>query len=155
MKANLSSAFVFYDFIAILSLAITIWGEAQGEPFKGKLAVGWVIRNRVEAARKPFGFGYPGVVLKRKQFSCFNKTLKALRKGKVNKDRVARLLVGLEEAKIGECLEAAECVYHKAREDPTNGAMWFVHKRLKGKKRWMKKLEYVGDIGNHSFYREK
>lgn len=30
-------------------LARTIWGEARGEGLAGQIAVGWCIRNRVEA----------------------------------------------------------------------------------------------------------
>lgn len=30
-------------------LARTIWGEARGEGLGGQIAVGWCIRNRVEA----------------------------------------------------------------------------------------------------------
>lgn len=29
--------------------ALTIYGEARGEPYAGKVAVAWVIRNRTEA----------------------------------------------------------------------------------------------------------
>lgn len=154
MKPTLSSVFVFYNLLATLSMAAAIWGEAEGESWEGKLAVGWVIRNRVTASRSYFGRGYVGVVLKRKQFSCFNKTLKLLRKGKLKHDRVANMLT-LRGDEMAECLAAAEYVYHNINKDPTNGAMWFVNKRLKGKMRWMRKLEHTVDIGNHSFYREK
>ena len=154
MKTNFSSVFMFYNLLATLSMAATIWGEAEGEPWKGKLAVGWVIKNRVTANRSYFGKGYVGVVLKRKQFSCFNKTLKLLRKGKLKHDRVANMLTTLD-TKMSNCLAAAEATYHGIEKDPTNGAMWFVNKRLKGKMRWMRKLEHTVDIGNHSFYREE
>jgi hypothetical protein len=36
------------------AMAATIWGEARGEPLDGKVAVGWVIRNR---AANPGGWG--------------------------------------------------------------------------------------------------
>ena len=32
-------------------LARTVWGEARGECFRGKLAVAWVARNRAEHPR--------------------------------------------------------------------------------------------------------
>ena len=60
-------------------LARTIWGEARGEGFAGQVAVGWAIRNRVEADLgndgKPdwWGEGYVGVCKAPWQFSCWNK----------------------------------------------------------------------------------
>ena len=55
----------------LLHLAKTIYGEARGESVETMLAVGWVIRNRLQAKR--YGDTYKDVVLQRKQFSCWNK----------------------------------------------------------------------------------
>ena len=55
----------------LLHLAKTIYGEARGENVETMLAVGWVIRNRLQARRH--GDSYKDVVLQRKQFSCWNK----------------------------------------------------------------------------------
>lgn len=44
-------------------------GEAEGEPFSGKLAIACVIRNRVNDKRWPDS--YRGVMLQPFQFSCF------------------------------------------------------------------------------------
>ena len=63
-------------------LALTLWGEARGEPVLGKRAVAWVVRNRMSIAeawleRKGrqhplFGDGtVAGVVLRPYQFSCW------------------------------------------------------------------------------------
>ncbi len=52
-------------------VARAIFGEARGESEQGRLAVGWVIRNRAENPMW-WGSGYHGVILKDKQFSCFN-----------------------------------------------------------------------------------
>ena len=65
-------------------LALTLWGEARGEPVLGKRAVAWVVRNRMSIAeawleRKGrqhplFGDGtVAGVVLRPYQFSCWLK----------------------------------------------------------------------------------
>ena len=48
-------------------LALTIYGEARGEPVEAQIAVGCVIRNRVSADK-----GYNEVCLEPKQFSCWN-----------------------------------------------------------------------------------
>ena len=55
----------------LLHLAKTIYGEARGESIETMLAVGWVIRNRLQA--KHYGSTYKDVVLQPKQFSCWNK----------------------------------------------------------------------------------
>lgn len=69
---------------ADLLLALTLWGEARGEPIDGKKAVAWVVRNRMEKAaawKAARGRNHPlygdgtvqGVVLRPWQFSCWNK----------------------------------------------------------------------------------
>lgn len=55
----------------LLHLAKTIYGEARGESVETMLAVGWVIRNRLQLRR--YGKTYKDVVLQPKQFSCWNK----------------------------------------------------------------------------------
>lgn len=65
-------------------LALTLWGEARGEPALGKRAVAWVVRNRMsiaEAWKEHKGRQHPlfgdgtvaGVVLRPYQFSCWLK----------------------------------------------------------------------------------
>ncbi|MFA7099344.1 MAG: cell wall hydrolase [Eubacteriales bacterium] len=61
----------FYPLTDEKILAICIWGEARGEPFEAKLAVASVIKERVRRGGW-YGKGYHGVILKDKQFSCFN-----------------------------------------------------------------------------------
>lgn len=51
-------------------LALTIIGEARGEPIEGQVAVGCIIRNRMRATGK----SYRDVCLAPKQFSCWNET---------------------------------------------------------------------------------
>lgn len=60
-------------------LARTIWAEARGEGMAGQVAVGWAIRNRVDAdlghdgKADWWGEGYVGVCKAPWQFSCWNK----------------------------------------------------------------------------------
>lgn len=52
-------------------VALTLWGEARGEPIEGRFAVANAIRNRVKAQRASFGFSPRDVCLKAWQFSCW------------------------------------------------------------------------------------
>lgn len=56
-------------FTEILYLALTIYGEARGESYGAKVAVAWVIRNRVESPRYPDT--YREVALQPGQFPCW------------------------------------------------------------------------------------
>lgn len=49
-------------------VSYTLYAEARGEPFKGKLAVAAVIQTRARLA----GSSLVGVCLQAKQFSCWN-----------------------------------------------------------------------------------
>ena len=51
-------------------LALTLYGEARGEPIEGIIAVGCVIRNRVILNKKT----YKEICLAPKQFSCWNES---------------------------------------------------------------------------------
>ncbi len=52
-------------------LAMTIYGEAEGQNLASKIAVGWVIRNRVEANNPQWGTTYEFVVKAPAQFDCW------------------------------------------------------------------------------------
>jgi len=52
-------------------IAMTAWAEARGETRLGMLLILCVVRNRVAQSPR-FGVGWPGVVLRPKQFSCWN-----------------------------------------------------------------------------------
>lgn len=52
------------------ALALTIFGEARGEPIEGKVFVGSVVRNRVSNPRR-FGSTYRAVCHAHAQFSCW------------------------------------------------------------------------------------
>lgn len=54
-------------------VALTIFGEARGEPVEGQIAVGCVIRNRFKAQNNQTA-KWGAICLAPKQFSCFNPT---------------------------------------------------------------------------------
>jgi len=52
------------------ALALTLFGEARGEPIEGIVAVGSVVRNRVERPRR-YSSTFRGVCVQPAQFSCW------------------------------------------------------------------------------------
>ena len=50
------------------ALALCLWAESRGEPVEGQIAVGCVIRNRVEHRGK----SYKDIIFQPWQFSCFH-----------------------------------------------------------------------------------
>ncbi|EHC5874197.1 cell wall hydrolase [Salmonella enterica subsp. enterica serovar Eastbourne] len=52
-------------------LSMTIYGEARGQNYQSKVAVAWIIRNRLNSGR--WGDTYQSVVTARLQFTCWAK----------------------------------------------------------------------------------
>jgi len=101
---------------ALTLLAALVAGEARGEPHLGKLAVAWVVRNRVEAndvAR--YGRGWHGVMLKPYQFACFNAV-------DPNRLKLLRPEVHFGAEVWRDCYAAAAAAFFELSEDPTDGA---------------------------------
>lgn len=126
-----------------LLMTTTIWGEARGESWDGKIAVGYVIQNRVNDRR--FGKTHIKVMLARKQFTCFN-TRKSKRKLR-NPLKYDSLEVWTE------CWKTAKLVLEKMVKDPTDGATHY--HRADIEPYWAKSMGFTKQIGNHKFYREK
>ena len=79
------------------TLARTLYGEARGELFGGRVAVACVIRNRVEKGGW-FGTDFRSVCLKPWQFSCWNRG---------DPNRAVIEAVTADDAVFAECLEIA------------------------------------------------
>lgn len=131
-------------------LARTIYGEARGEAWEGKIAVAWVIRNRVEVDLhgdgKPdwWGEGYAQVCLTPYQFSCWNK----------NDPNLPKLLgVTVEDPYFRVCLAAAAAVVSNLVPDPTKGARHYKTTTLAWPASWGPQRIPLARIGSHSFYR--
>jgi len=73
-EAEIAAALTEFD-----AVWLTLWAEARGEPIEGQIAVGNVIRNRVQADLagddQPdwWGEGWKAVCLKPQQFSCWTR----------------------------------------------------------------------------------
>lgn len=132
-------------------IAICLYGEARGESLSGKIAVASVIMNRVKKDGW-FGSTIKEVILKPKQFSCFN-----------DKDPNRRKLVMIaqnwdyffqKDKALRECYYVAEKVIEGTTfQDNVFGATHY--KTAKCRASWADSMNLVAVIDNHEFYIEQ
>jgi spore germination cell wall hydrolase CwlJ-like protein len=118
--------------------AKTVYGEARGETWRGKIAVAWVIKNRLMS--KKWGTNYVSVCLAPRQFSCWNKD-------DVNYARIKAVTFDNED--LQKCLAAAAAAHFSIELDPTRGALHYAAERITPN--WASN-DYI-TIGGHKFYR--
>ena len=134
-------------------LALTLYGEARGEPIEGRVAVGCVIRNRVESGR--WGGSYRHVCLQKWQFSCW-----IPEGGITNYETVmsaARMLLrGRVLPVLSECLWIADGLISGALLDRVRGANHYYNpKAMKPVGRipgWAKGKTAHVTVGEHLFF---
>lgn len=129
-------------------LAICIYGEARGEKMEGKIAVANVIMNRVKAATW-MGKTIEGVILKPKQFSCFNE-------GDPNRLGLMAIAAQWDKAfgknkHLRDCCYIAEGVISGDIRDNTDGATHY--KTITCHASWAASMQLTDTIGNHEFYK--
>ena len=124
----------------IYFLTLTIIQEAGGEPFEGKLGVGFVIMNR--------GGSVIDIIFKPAQFSCWNT------------DSSTRQRIGITPDPVfKECYKAAYTAYFCLIDDPTKGATNYLNEELTKKIRggvlpnWFSEDKVTARIGKHTFLR--
>ena len=132
----------------LMVMAATIAQEAGGEPYSGKLAVGFVITART----KKRGKSILDVIFQRDQFSCWRDDSPT----KMNLDQ-------LTEKAFAECVMAAMAAMNETDPDPTGGAEFYLNPEVV--RRQTNKLpawwDIDGDpasevtIGNHAFRRKR
>lgn len=129
-------------------LARCIYGEARGEGIDGMSAVGHVVLNRREDGR--FGKGLKGVILRSKQFSCFN----------TDDPNFAKLTrPELNDDSISVCRDVAAYLLElstdeRRADDPTHGATHYHSASIRPS--WTRSLRMVfcRRIGRHLFWKE-
>lgn len=134
------------SFREIMYMAATIYGEARGESYEGMLAVGWVIRNRVENPGW-WGKNIISVCTKRYQFSCWNendanyehvKAVARQERGFMDKPKVQEcVMAAIEVTRMQRCLIEGADHYHADGIVPA----------------WKDDNRFVGKIGHHTFYK--
>jgi len=118
--------------------ARTVWGEARGEPYEGKLAVAHVILNRWRARHRGETTVF-GVCSEPKQFSCWNES---------DPNRPKMIAIGAAEPSYRECLRA----FLEAIDgpDPTGGALHY--HTIGVRPRWSRGKRPSAVIGAHKFF---
>lgn len=145
MTAELTEAPVTPD---VDVLARTLYGEARGEPARGKEAVAAVVMNRVRRARRSGGRYWWGasvgeVCRKPWQFSCWNET-------DPNLEMLASLTA--DNKVFQSCLRIARRAIAGTLADPTEGATHYHAKSARPP--WARGRAPAAEIGNHLFYND-
>lgn len=124
-------------------VARTVWGEARGEPKDGRVAVAWVIKNRVKSPRW-WGTDYPSVCKRPFQFSCWN----------LNDPNRAKIEALTEDDKaFRECLKVASGVISGEVPDNTGGATHYFADSIEPPV-WTKRMTQTVTIGHHTFFKD-
>lgn len=124
--------------------ASTVLLEAEGEPDAGKLAVAWVIRNRMDQKR----LDERAVILAPYQFSCWNGDYAAMRRAR---------LIAPDPVIWDTCWWAAVRAHFGVGSDPTHGADHYLNIALTRQMRgghlpeWYREEQIVAEYGRHTF----
>ena len=134
-------------------LAVTIWGEARGEPVVGRQAVGYTALNR--AVKKTVC----AVVLAPKQYSVFNNS-PALKAAAMSLVIDPHLKTSIDQKTWKEALQIAEDVLSRKVIDPVAGATNYLadklmHQRGYSYPKWSKEYMQVASIGGHRFFKKR
>ena len=130
---------------SLFLLTATVVMEAEGESYKGKLAVAYVIINRVKQRNKFVS----EVVLDPYDFSAWN-----------TKGGRQLALEKINEFSWWDSEKAAHSAYYGIEKDPTHGADHYLNVELTRKLRggalpaWLLGMKRTVKIGLHTFYKE-
>lgn len=125
------------DALAVL----TIWTEAQGEPFEGKVAIGEVIRERMRRKYASDGT-VAGTVVHRYQFSAWNDDQQD------NELLIRAMNLNSDSKAVIECQKAWEA---SATTNYALKAVLYCNLDV-AKPYWAKPEKLVTKIGHHSFF---
>jgi spore germination cell wall hydrolase CwlJ-like protein len=133
-------------------LALTVWGEARGEPQAGQVAVAWVIRNRAERRQQSI----QRVCLAKWQFSCW---WEESANSRALAARAQQMIAGqvLPDPGWLALLQRCHQVLVGGIPDPTGGADHYLTTALHGSAEapaWAVLMPVVATIGRHTFLRD-
>ncbi len=129
-------------------LALCIYGEARGESYEGRRAVGSVILNRKDKGGW-YGKTVKAVILKPYQFSCFLEADK-------NFKRLLQIAYDFRSAYDNDialrgCFDVAAALVDGDVKRNTKATHY---KTVDCKAKWADKMQLVNEIGAHQFYME-
>jgi N-acetylmuramoyl-L-alanine amidase len=137
-------------------MALTIYGEARGEKYEGKVAVGSVILERVDH-RDWDGKNIQEVCLMPYQFSCYlpnDKNFNALKAIANDWDNKIK-----QSQPLRECLNITGLLLSQSINRTPEIAKYHATQYLTASLRkskacpaWVKKLKLVAAVGSHEFY---
>jgi len=116
-------------------LVQALFYEAYGEGYEGQVAVGWVVRNRINSGKFPKTACK--VVNQRSKEDC-QFTFVCYQYNMITPEKYMELY-----------LLASHILYDAYMHDPTDGALYFNNKPFKNKG-----FKFIKKIGNHWFYKD-
>jgi len=120
---------------------ITVFQEAEGEPYVGKLAVAEVIRNRMRARYQSDGT-LAGTVLRQFQFSGWNSN---------SPNRTRSVQIDDDSLVVKDCARA--WTEANTGTDIAKGALLYLNPKLANPD-WLNRVHIVAAFGNHQFFIE-
>ena len=128
----------------VMIAARTVWAEARGEPYEGKIAVAHVLLNRWQSTTGQWAKDdtLATTCLRDQQFSCWSS-------GDPNFEKLQTIAVG--DFVFRECLLAVLEALRPGNDDPTGGAR---HYKVIGTPAvWAEGRQPDLVLGHHEFYR--
>lgn len=124
-------------------MARTVWGESRNQSWDGQVAVGWVIRNRLEDSAKRYGKSIAEVCQKPYQFSCWLKS---------DPNLVKLVAVTPADTSFRGALAAAAYALTGLGVDLTHGSRFY--KVVGTPANWAAGKTPVVTIGSHEFFND-
>lgn len=134
-------------------VALTLWGEARGQPIQGIVGVANVIANRTRDPARRWGLTWQDVCLRRWQFSCW-----IPEGGRANYERMVEavsdlaILRPLKDKVMRQCWWVARGVVDDMILDVTKGANHYYAATIPEPK-WARGQEPTVVMGLHRFYK--
>lgn len=126
-------------------LARTILGEARGESYDGKVAVGRTVVNRWRSKRWFAGRTIAATAQKRFQYSCWNRN---------DPNRAKILAARTDTALFQECLKAARDAMDGGGPAWLDAVTHYYAPRMVAPPKWAADKKPAGRIGGHLFFRD-
>lgn len=126
-------------------LALTIWGEARGEPLESKVGVANVIKNRATAKNATVS----SICLAPHQFSCWTEEKDQMGYAE---EAIHGLIVMLPD--LVECVFLAEGIMTNKLRDNTHGANHYYATSIAAP-RWAIGATPLAHLGHHIFFNVK